>query len=479
MHGWQIMPRLRLKIDPDNRRLRQQLIETAKAQGELADVARFLHRLLPRIRSNATLAELAQLEFEIGEFGLVRETVTALRNSHAHGHRAASLLFKASQFDQDRAGMQGALQAAKPAKPRATLLRQRAHMLAAAGLHKDAAEHWRRADRLAAGHYRTLLGLAMCAANTGNAGETAALLGAAIPCARNGDTSYFALVDHLSRQPNSSFAAQRRTMLDAAPGEAGHLLLADARRKLAQIREAPMPEIAGLKATFLCPIHRPSDLRNAIHQITRQSWKNAEAIFAINSPAIRGDEIRRCWNSPMPMRLVDCLGMAPLGKVLNAAMAAASGDIVFKIDADCIYFPVFAADMIRVIHFHKADLATKKSKFRFMAEFGNLDLEMPKKIFQLAGLGEGSNGSALVFRRELWRSVKFQESFKLYEDAAFTLNAVARGFRHIMADPFNHYTIRAKDASSHSWGVDGMFLSVTRPRILMGGPEAIDRIVPA
>jgi hypothetical protein len=81
--------------------------------------------------------------------------------------------------------------------------------------------------------------------------------------------------------------------------------------------------------------------------------------------------------------------------------------------------------------------------------------------------------------RRLAAAIPFQATLRTYEDTMFARKAVASGYRHVFVDPFNHCSTRAMDQSKHSWVLDDALMCNFRPHMVVGGGDAMDRIVEA
>jgi tetratricopeptide (TPR) repeat protein len=220
------------------------------------------------------------------------------------------------------------------------------------------------------------------------------------------------------------------------------------RRSLELMREQP------IQVSYVCPIHRPEDVQNAIAQISQQSWKNAEAVFAINGGKISAELIEASWQSDLQLKIVDCNGMDRVGPVLNRAIHHSSGDIIIRIDADNMYMPDYAADAVLAIEYYQADVVGQRSGFRF---FKDDNLVVAKGLLRIgftkAKLGDAMGGGTLCFKRELLEDVVF--SAKLYqgEDTNFVRQSISEGFSVYFTGPFNYLSVRSDEASEHTWNV--------------------------
>mgnify|MGYP000661886317 CR=1 FL=1 len=219
------------------------------------------------------------------------------------------------------------------------------------------------------------------------------------------------------------------------------------RRSLDLMRDQPV------QVSYVCPIHRPEDVQNAIAQISQQSWKNAEAVFAINGGKISAELIEASWQSDLPLKIVDCNGMDRVGPVLNRAIRHSSGDIIIRIDADNMYMPDYAADAVLAIEHYQADIVGQRSGFRFFKDDNLIVADLSRIGFTKAKLGDAMGGGTLCFKRELLEDVVFSAELYQGEDTNFVRQSIYEGFSVHFAGPFNYLSVRSDDASKHTWSV--------------------------
>jgi hypothetical protein len=363
-------------------------------------------------------------------------------------------------------------------------LRDFARQLTEFGHYDPAAAIWR---KLIAGRpesYVECVGLALCEFNLGHIAEAARIAEEASRY-NGGQARHLALLDLIAAAAPPDIAANmnalRRALFAAAPLPRIQKILNDARQRLLAVRAEPASQALALhqtvKASFICPIHRPRDVANAVAQMQHQDWRNAEAIFAVNSPEIADAAIENLWHSAVPLKILDCRAQDTLGAVLNRAITEASGDFIFKFDADDRYCPAYCTDMILHAHYFAADLVEKPGKFRFIEQTQALTLESFADIYAASRSGPSAGGSTLCIRRHLFDDIRFNEQGKTAEDIFFHAACAAAGARLALADPFNYLAIRSADTANHTWRIDPVLLAMLRDTALIGGADAAARYV--
>ena len=220
-------------------------------------------------------------------------------------------------------------------------------------------------------------------------------------------------------------------------------------------------------------MHRPGDLDNALSQLSRQTYPNAEAVIALHTTEIEEADIRSRWSSPRPLRVLLCDHLGNLSQVLMAALAASDGDIVLEIDADDIYMPNYATDMVATMAYFGADVLGKLGHFRYYEASDGLYLHNPNSI-SCRAYRPGS-GPTIGARRDVANTIGFDERYVCGMDNDFYRRAIAGGYKVFHGDPFNHVVIRRTDTSIHTWRRNDI-PSIPMDSIYIGRRDAIARV---
>ena len=295
------------------------------------------------------------------------------------------------------------------------------------------------------------------------------------------------LIDAAGRAPAQSgipdddiadLRSHRHAIRSRSPSEATKAALDDLRKRHVGICRSP--EVSELRETqstsvaIVCPVHRPKDVANAVRQIGTQSWRNRTAVFAINSEAITEDDIRRDWNTDVPLDVVDCIGIETIGGILNRAIDRTACDLVIRFDADDIYLPHYVRDTVLAMARFDADVTAQPRKFHLYRAHNLLTLKVGAAGFMKpAAWGSEAGGSTLSFRRSVFETLRFQEYAKTGEDEVFVKQAIARGLKVRMLSLFNHVFVISADPEDHTWPVDALVRSILRPVDVVGDESAI------
>ena len=172
------------------------------------------------------------------------------------------------------------------------------------------------------------------------------------------------------------------------------------------------------KVSVLLPTRRPALLARALANVARQSYPHLELVLALHGEGF-GD-VPGLGGLGCPAKACRVATDAPLGSVLNAATAAASGTLLAKMDDDDLYAADHIWDLVLAREYSGAELVGKGTETVYLAE--------RDRTVRL-GLGHGetyrswhlSGGALLVSRHALeraggWRRVAEGEDIELIAD---------------------------------------------------------------
>ena len=227
---------------------------------------------------------------------------------------------------------------------------------------------------------------------------------------------------------------------------------------------ANLPYVSVLLAT-----RRPAWLAQALAAVAAQSYPRLEVVLALHGNEAAFAGVERCAAAqPVPCRIVRVADGAPLGAALNAAVKAADGELLTKMDDDDRYGADHVWDLVLAREYSRAQLVGKAAEFIYLAASDRM-------IHRFAGGGETFRyfligGTLLIARSDLervggWRNVPAREDLGLVEDVLRAGGAVYRthgaGF------------VLVRHGYRHAWGAgDDYFLSVA-DRVRRGWNPAI------
>ena len=168
------------------------------------------------------------------------------------------------------------------------------------------------------------------------------------------------------------------------------------RMRRAALREPAEPPLVSI----LLATARPRFLPWLLAAAARQTYSRLELVLALHGGPFTDVE-RRIAEIRHPVKLVRAPADAPLGAVLNAATAAASGDLLAKMDDDDLYGPEHVRDLVLAHEYSRAPLVGKHTEFVYL--LGSDRTVWCGRRRNEDWQGNVTGGAMLVARRELDR----------------------------------------------------------------------------
>lgn len=129
---------------------------------------------------------------------------------------------------------------------------------------------------------------------------------------------------------------------------------------------APSPSVSVLLAT-----RRNDFLALAIEQVNRQTYEPRELVLVLHGEEFEDDAAERLGRDVEgPLTVVRASGESSLGEALNAGVAAASGDLIAKMDDDDWYARDHLWDLVLAHRYSGAELVGKAPEFIYLADIG-------------------------------------------------------------------------------------------------------------
>ena len=209
--------------------------------------------------------------------------------------------------------------------------------------------------------------------------------------------------------------------------------------------------------SILLPTRRPALLAQALAAVAAQTYPRLELVLALHGNESAFAHAEQCAAAlPLPYRIVPVAASAPLGAVLNAAVAAAGGELLTKMDDDDRYGVDHVWDLVLAREYSRAQLVGKGSEYVYLAA-------SHRTIHRNRGQGEAyrdflEGGTMLIARADLvrvggWRNVPIAEDLGLIEDVLRAGGAVYRthGAGHLLI----------RHGAGHAWDAgDDYFLGI-------------------
>jgi hypothetical protein len=200
--------------------------------------------------------------------------------------------------------------------------------------------------------------------------------------------------------------------------------------------------------SILLATRRPDMVDHALSQVARQRGvQRLELVLALHGFDIDPTRVQEAVGDAS-LRVVPHFPDAVFGDVLNAAAAAADGDLVLKMDDDDWYSPDFVADLLRASAYSGADLVGVPDDLYYL-EDRDLTLSLGHRGEVFRGFVAG--GSMLLDRATLQRAGGFRPVPR-HVDAALIEDVRAAGGTVYRTHGFGYVMRRA--TSGHTWDAD-------------------------
>lgn len=195
----------------------------------------------------------------------------------------------------------------------------------------------------------------------------------------------------------------------------------------------PRPSVSVVMAT-----RRPDMLEHALDQVARQRGVDLQLVLATH-----GFEA-----APSGVTVVPMAADVVFGDVLNAAVAAAEGELVLKMDDDDWYAPDFVADLVRARAYSGADLVGVPDDLYYLEDRDlTLRLGHPSEVYK----GFVAGGSMLMSRSALLELGGFA-SVPRHVDKALT-GTVREAGGTVYRTHGLGYVLR-RTSGGHTWDAD-------------------------
>ena len=207
----------------------------------------------------------------------------------------------------------------------------------------------------------------------------------------------------------------------------GHSLAARVRQCCAGMLANPpeLPCVSVLLAT-----RRPECLTMAFANVARQCYPRLELVLALHGPGFEPGVVERAVaGSAHPVKVLQLDERQALGSVLNAAVAAASGSLLAKMDDDDLYGAEHIWDLVLA---HEYSGAVLVGKFPATVYLAGLDRTVRRRRARNETWARSITGGAmLIARAEIehvggWRRVRRHVDQALIDDVLRTGGGVYR-----------------------------------------------------
>lgn len=200
---------------------------------------------------------------------------------------------------------------------------------------------------------------------------------------------------------------------------------------------------------------RAENVSRVIENLERQNYPRMEVIYAITPEFSEGDINRlsavseRCSNVERAV-ILKCSREATLGRCLNAAVSASSGQYIAKVDDDNFYFENYLTDLMLPFEFGDYDIVGKRSYFCYLEGSDKIVWHYPSDTHCETDF---VSGDAMIMRRRVFDRAAFPNK-RVGEDSHLLREVKKYGGKIYSADQFNFLKFRSADLDNHTWKVD-------------------------
>lgn len=192
---------------------------------------------------------------------------------------------------------------------------------------------------------------------------------------------------------------------------------------------------------------RPEFMKNIFRNYKRQRYKKKELIIILNRDNMDINYWRNQASQYKNISVYQVPEIYKLGKCLNYGIKKAKHKVIAKFDDDDYYSPYYLTESMNALRKRKAPVVGKYTTYIYFEG---------KKALMLYRLkGERKfrrflKGGTLVFRKYVWKHVKFNEKKLHGSDVAFIRGCRRRGYKCYSVSKYNYVCVRRKDTSSHT-----------------------------
>lgn len=226
------------------------------------------------------------------------------------------------------------------------------------------------------------------------------------------------------------------------------------------------PTVSAIVATY-----RPGQLDHVLRMVGRQSHRALELVLVTHGFTVdEADVRRRAEAAGVPaLTVVPADARLTLGAILNLGVAAASGELVAKMDDDNLYGEHYLTDLVRALDYSGADVVGKWAHLVHLEASGATLLRFEHAEHRHV---DQVQGGTILTRRLLAQRIPFHDLPRRV-DTTFLADVRQAGLTVYAADRFNFVSVRRADAGSHTWPISDREIMARSSRLLFyGDPTA-------
>jgi hypothetical protein len=198
--------------------------------------------------------------------------------------------------------------------------------------------------------------------------------------------------------------------------------------------------------SILFATRRPERIEAAYRNLATQQYPRLELITVLHGDGFDRAVVDRLnANVGMPVRTIEALERWSLGDCLNAAVEAAGGELVTKMDDDDTYGRHHIGDLVTAYEFSGADIVGRAPDFVYLQASDQtllVDTGLAERY------GRHVAGPTMLLSRELARTLRFERRSSAVDQSLYD-RALAAGCLIYATSPFEFMLFRG--SGDHTW----------------------------
>lgn len=227
-------------------------------------------------------------------------------------------------------------------------------------------------------------------------------------------------------------------------------------------RPVGLPSASAMVSTI-----RPQQLKHVFATVGSQAGVNLELVLLTHGFVAEDQQIRELASryGVRNYKVLTATRDVTLGECLNLCVAAASGDVLTKMDDDDYYGPNYLADLLYALEFSKADVVGKLAHHMHFTANKATVLRMAHTEHTF---GRMVMGPTITARREVFEAHPFK-ALGRGEDTVFLKDVSTAGGSIYAADRFNFCQMR--HTGGHTWDLSDEELTASGEIKFFGNPR--------
>jgi len=204
------------------------------------------------------------------------------------------------------------------------------------------------------------------------------------------------------------------------------------------------------KVTVITCTKRHNSRENILNNFLNQKYENKELIIILNNNNMDENEWRKGLENYNNIRVYSIDETKNLGYCLNFGIEKSNGDLIAKFDDDDYYADNYLLDQVNAFKYTDADVVGKCTYYIY---FEGLNILAVKKNNMENKYVKHVGGCSLVFKKELFKEIKFSTSCDSGCDTLFLNECNSKGKKIFSTDRFNLLVYRRSSPNDHTWKI--------------------------